>query len=193
MKLFAAFVGLLLLGVGIGAGLSWYSLQENHGFGALKIGAWTAWPLAGDPNADPYTKAKVAVDGETPLGAAEGIAFHALTDATGKPLLLECQYRLEGRTPPARLWTLTSHTLQDTPIRDESGKVAQVTSRSAVRDASELLVANVGPDVSPGNWLQTAGNGEYQLVMHLYDTPVTGTRGIVEPQMPSITAMRCAR
>ena len=87
----------------LGGALAWMSIQKNHGFGTLTIGQWTAWPLAGSVNADPYSKAKVAAAGDVPLGAAEGLAFHARLDRRGNTLKRNCQYQLTGLTPPARL------------------------------------------------------------------------------------------
>ena len=51
-----------------------------------RSGAWTAWPHAGSPDADPYSIAMLARTGEVPLGAGEGIAFTAEIDSDGAPL-----------------------------------------------------------------------------------------------------------
>lgn len=192
MKLFAALFCIIVFGIVAGGALSYHSLQENRGFGALRIGAWTAWPLAGDPEADPYTKAKIAAEGDVPLGAAEGLLFHAQRDDAGAQLRRECHYMLEGTTPTARFWTLSSRTVEGDFILTENAAIRTLSSRSLVRNANGAFTIAVGPDAMAGNWFQTDGTGPYQLVMHLYDTPVTGTRGIVDPQMPGIRLVECA-
>lgn len=191
MKLFAALFCIIVLGIAAGGALSYYSLRENRGFGALRIGPWTAWPLAGDPDADPYTKAKIAAEGEVPLGAAEGLLFHAEKDDGGEALRRECHYLIEGVTPLARLWTLTSRTIDGAPILSDNVAIRTLTSRAVVRSANGSFSISVGPEASAGNWFQTDGRGPYRLIMHLYDTPVTGTRGIVDPQMPGIRRVGC--
>ena len=57
MRAFSELFAILLIGLFVGGGLAWLSIQNNHGFGTLSIGQWTAWPLAGSVNADPYSKA----------------------------------------------------------------------------------------------------------------------------------------
>ncbi|MEE9314644.1 MAG: DUF1214 domain-containing protein [Rhizobiaceae bacterium] len=182
---------MLVIGLGLGGYISQYSIQTNHGFGALTIGQWTAWPAAGSVKADPYTKAKVAAEGEVPLGAAEGIAFHATTDEAGMKLRLRCQYRLSGQTPLARFWTISIHNL-DGGAGDSGNKhYSTLLSQSLVREADGRFVLHTGPTLTAGNWLETDGQGEFQLILRLYDSPITSTRGIVDPGMPSINLLEC--
>ncbi len=192
MKHFLQILGIVLGGLGIGGGLAWYSVHENIGFGAMNVGVWTAWPLAGSVDADPYTKAKVAADGQVPLGAAEGIAFHARTDDAGRPLRLNCRYRLRGETPAARYWTLTaSSSSSDKQSQSASQRLARLTSDTMIRRNGEDLVIEVSPQLAGGNWLKVGGEGSFFLTVRLYDTPVTGTRGIVDPLMPKIALLGC--
>ncbi len=37
-----------------------YALDSFEGFGELRVGAWRAYPAAGTPDADPYSKARAA-------------------------------------------------------------------------------------------------------------------------------------
>ncbi|MEE9376088.1 MAG: DUF1214 domain-containing protein [Rhizobiaceae bacterium] len=180
-----------MIGLGLGGVLSLYSIQNIHGFGALQIGQWTAWPQAGSQNADPYTKAKVAAAGEVPLGASEGIVFHAKTDKTGKRLLLECNYHVSGRTPPARLWTISIHNDDGTTVGKNLSLYSKLLSQTLVRQQDGRFTITVSPEASPGNWLRTRGNGVYQLILRLYDSPLTSTRGIVDPEMPEISLLGC--
>ncbi|MDD9910830.1 MAG: DUF1214 domain-containing protein [Ahrensia sp.] len=178
-------------GLGLGGAASWYSIQENHGFGALNAGAWIAWPLAGDTQADPYTKAKVAAEGEIPLGAAEGITFYARTDDAGRPLRADCRYRLRGSPPRSRYWTLTAVDLQGRPLQFDDTVVNRLTSNDVFRVAGQDLVIGVAPQLTAGNWLKTVGSAPFHLVLNLYDTPITGAQGIVDPQMPAIALLEC--
>ncbi len=190
MKLLLQILSVVLGGLGIGGGLAWYSVQDNIGFGAMNVGVWTAWPLAGSVDADPYTKAKVAAEGQVPLGAAEGIAFHARTDDAGRPLRLNCRYRLRGETPAARYWTLTAQNA-DNQNQSTSRNLARLTSDVVMRANNDDLVIEVSPKLAGGNWLKVAGSGRFFLTMRLYDTPVTGARGIVDPLMPKVALLGC--
>ena len=62
----------LAIAIGGGAASVWYALQAQEGIGAITIGSWTAYPNMGAPDADPYSKARVAREGVLALGRAEG-------------------------------------------------------------------------------------------------------------------------
>ncbi|MEL7273042.1 MAG: DUF1214 domain-containing protein [Pseudomonadota bacterium] len=192
MRQFFVLFFVVLIGLAGGGALSWVSIQNNHGFGALTVGRWTAWPLAGSRDADPYTRAKVAADGEVPLGAAEGLAFHALTDEAGRALRRQCQYRLSGQTPPARYWTLAAHGLTGAVLGDGPVDASRLISHKMLRSSDGRFSLEVGPRLAGGNWLAVRGQGEYQLILRLYDSPITSTRGIVDPEMPRIELLGCA-
>ena len=101
------FLTLVTLAIAIGGGAAsvWYALQAQEGIGAVTIGNWTAYPNMGAPDADPYSKARVAREGMLALGRAEGLAFFANRDSGGDTLSRKCSYVIEGATPPARFWT----------------------------------------------------------------------------------------
>lgn len=191
MRVFSELFAVLLIGLALGGILSWFSIQNNHGFGSLTIGQWTAWPLVGSKRADPYSRAKVAADGDVPLGAAEGLALHATTDQQGRSLRRQCQYRVEGRTPLARLWTLSAHEPKGPVLINGDDLPSHLLSRSLLHDEDGSLNIEVGPDLSSGNWLQVNGGGAYTLILRLYDTPITSTGRISNVSMPSIILSGC--
>lgn len=192
MKSFLELLYIVVLGLTVGAALSWFSIQKNHGFGALEIGEWTAWPLAGSQDADPYTKAKTAAEGEVPLGAAEGLAFHASNDSRGNALQRHCQYRLSGTTPPGRFWSLTAHLLEDAKPDENSPISRGMLSQTLLRNTNGQLEIHVGPTFSQGNWLQVEGRGPYRLILRLYDSPITSATGLVDLEMLKIEQMDCS-
>ena len=191
MRILLELFCVVALGLLLAGGLSWYSIQNNHGFGALNVGVWTAWPQVGNVNSDPYTIAKVAVDGTVPLGAAEGLAFHARQDETGERLKRECRYRLTGNTPPARLWTLSANDENGSAVTNRESRPSSVFSQNLIRVADGSFDIHAGPIVEAGNWLSVTGEGPYDLVLRLYDTPLTANAGLVEPIMPRIVPLGC--
>lgn len=191
MRAFTELFAILIIGLTLGGALSWMSIQSNHGFGTLKVGQWTAWPLSGSSDADPYTKAKVAADGDVPLGAAEGLAFHATLDQRGDPLRLDCQYSLQGQTPPARFWTLSAHNIDGHVLATREGAASNIISRALLRNAKGEFIIQAGPKLAAGNWLETTGTGPFQLILRLYDSPVTTSGGGGEAVMPTISLIGC--
>ena len=67
----------------VGLGTTWLALTRGTAFGAVAIGAWTAWPKTGTRDIDPYARAAIARSGELPVGSGDGVAFFARTDDNG--------------------------------------------------------------------------------------------------------------
>src|ERR1700761_6841377 len=74
----------------VGLGLTQYALTRGTAFGAITIGAWTAWPKTGTADIDPYARAAIARSGELPIGSGDGVAFFASSDDTGHVLDGRC-------------------------------------------------------------------------------------------------------
>ncbi len=187
------FLTLLSLAIAIigGGGSVWYMLDAQEGFGAIRIGAWTAFPDIGTPDADPYSKARVARAGVLALGQAEGLAFTTGHDSSGDPLRRECSYFIEGGFPPARFWTLYAADQSLDMIATGKPKAAALHSRDVLRkpDNSTLISASERP--APGNWLPVQGEGRLYFVLTLYDTPLASSTGLSDIELPRITKAGC--
>jgi hypothetical protein len=175
----------------VGLGATWLTLTRGAAFGALQLGAWTAWPKTGSLSIDPYARAEIARVGTLPVALGDGIAFYAIADEQGRPFNGRCEVELSGITPPARYWTLT--------LYDRSGKLVAnainrygFTSHELVRRRDGSFSISVSPRARPGNWLPTGGVDSYELVLRLYDTPVgVATRAGREAPMPAVTTRAC--
>lgn len=175
----------------VGFGLSWYMLTDNRFFGTVQSGPWIAWPDAGSPAPNPYTRAHLTRTGILQLGQSEGLQFIASSDSAGRPLTRACSYRIVGQTPVSTFWTLAAV--------DEAGRnVARPGARLALRstnivrngDGGEIVI-HAGTDLAPGNWLELAGEGPFSLVLTLYDTVVSSGFGSSVEIMPAIVREAC--
>jgi len=181
----------LVIATVVGLGTTWMTLSRGIAFGALPIGAWTAWPKTGTSDADPYARASIARSGELPVGAGDGVAFFAKTDDNGRALDGRCEVVVSGSTPQARFWTLT--------LYDPSGKLVAnsidrqgFTSQEILRRADGSFDVTISPRARTGNWLPTSGVDAYVLVLRLYDSPVgVATRAAREAPMPSVSVRAC--
>jgi hypothetical protein len=175
----------------IGLGTTWFALTQGAAFGAITIGAWTAWPKTGTADVDPYARASIARNGELPIGSGDGVAFFALTDDRGQPFDGRCDVTLKGTTPQARFWTLTLYDRQGRFVANSIDRQG-FTSQEIVRQTDGSFVIFAAPRARAGNWLPTGGVERYVLVLRLYDTPVgVTTRASRETPMPSITTEQC--
>ena len=176
----------------VGLGATWLTLTRGTAFGAVPIGAWTAWPRTGTQDIDPYARASIARSGELPVGSGDGVAFLSRADDNGQTLDGRCDVIISGVTPQARFWTIT---LYDTQGRLVANSVQRhgFTSQEIVRRADGSFEIAVAPRVRSGNWLPTGGIERYLLVLRLYDTPVgVATRAAREAPMPAIQSRSCS-
>lgn len=181
----------LLIGLALGGLSANFALQRTHGIGAVNTGPWSAWPFVGGAEVDPYTTAKATADGTIPLGAAEGLAFEAITDQSGKKLDRKCSYEVAGNTSSARLWTLSAYDNAGELIIRDSILVSAVFSRKLVRYPDSSFVVKISTSPKSSNWLPITGEGNFKLVLRLYDTPITSNSGVIDPQMPRIQLIGC--
>jgi len=184
---------LFVLAVGAVIGLSgtYFALKRGAAFGALTIGAWTAWPKTGTVDADPYARASIARIGLLPTAVGDGITFAAESDDKGKPLDGRCDVVVAGITPSARFWTITLYNREGELAANSVGRHG-FTSQEIVRGADGSFSIVAAPRAQPGNWLPTGGIERYTLVLRLYDTAVgVSTRAGREVPMPSVTTRGC--
>jgi hypothetical protein len=190
----------LLLGVlltfivaaAIGLGSTWFALTRGAAFGAINIGAWTAWPKAGTADIDPYARATLARLGALPVGLGDGVAFVASTDDLRRPLDGRCDVVISGITPQARYFTLTFYDPDGKLVANSLNRQG-FTSQELIRNQDGSFEIVIAPRARPGNWLPTSGIERYMLVLRFYDTPVgIASRTGRELPMPAVKSGTCS-
>lgn len=181
------------VGLVLGGGSAWYSLRGSASLGTISIGPWTAFVYETTTEPDPYIVARSVAEGTVPLGATEGLLFEATQDSEGRPLLRQCDYRIEGSTPPARLWTLVAYNESGAPVEAAPGGQPAIASTHLVRFADGTFSIALSGRPSSGNWIAVTGDGPVRLALRLYDTPVTASTGLTSPSMPAIVREACRR
>ncbi|HSI42433.1 MAG TPA: DUF1214 domain-containing protein [Xanthobacteraceae bacterium] len=186
-----SFIITLAIGAAVGLSLTWLATVSGYGFGTVRAGPWRAWPKSGTAEADPYARAALARSGELPLQLADGIAFVARLDDSGRALDGRCNIRLSGLLPQARFWTLTLTDSQGRLIDNAAGRYG-FASTEVVWSGDGTLDVALGPRAQAGNWLPTGGRDRLVLTLRLYDAPVgLATRSSDAPEMPSLVTERC--
>jgi hypothetical protein len=185
---------LLLVGAALSLGLglwsAWLAVRSPVPIDVVTVGAWQAWPNAGTPEVDPYSRARLARAGEVPLGSGEGLALLAQADDSGAPLTARCVYRIAGQTPPARLWTLSLETLEGRAMRNVHG-LSAIASDALLRRPDGTFEIVLAPVPQPGNWVSTAEAGRFRVAVRLYDTTARLVTALTELTMPSVERERC--
>lgn len=167
-------------------------LRRGSPFGVAVVGPWRLETKAGVADADPYTRAAQARDGDIPLALGEGLRLTARVDDAGAKLEPRCVYVVSPRVPPAQFWTLEIADLDGYPI-------ANPAERSSFRSGELLRAENgdfsirVSATVQPGNWLPIGGQQSFQLVLRLYDTPLSAVGDEVQKSAaPSVKKESCS-
>lgn len=161
---------LYLGALAIGVGSAWWVLHKAPWSGTLvKVGAWTGSTLTGSPDADMYTRARVALEGLLALDRNETMYYRADTDDSGHPLRSRCAYRVEGAPPSARWWSITAYA-DDLFLFDTPNKQYSLNGTTARLDAAGHFALSTGPAPQPGlHWLPTPGDRGLVLTLRLYN------------------------
>lgn len=181
----------LALAIGGGTASVWYALAMQDGVGAVTIDGWTAFPDIGTPDADPYSKARVAREGVLALGRAEGLTFVAEHDDSGADLQRGCSYIIDGAIPPARFWTLYAADEKMTVIDGRNRRAPALHSYEVLRRPDNSVAVSVSRHPAAGNWLAVDGAGRMFFVLTLYDTTIASSTGIANVELPSIVKSGC--
>lgn len=183
----------LAIAFGLGIQSTLMALNATRGFGEIEIDGWRAFPQAQTAAADPYARSHRARAGRLLLGSAEGLAFIATTDTSGKPLTGSCRYKLSGSLPVARFWTLYASRPNEETLSISSDLPTALNSITSLKNPDGTLTITIGAKAAPGNWLAIPDdNGPVMLNLTLLDTPAAGNSGLVALSMPRIERMGCS-
>ncbi|MDP2123691.1 MAG: DUF1214 domain-containing protein [Parvibaculum sp.] len=188
LKLLASFVVALVLGVGSALLL----LRGGAGLGgAIAVGPWTTSAETGSADADPYTRARIAIGGLLALSRSETIYFTAATDDAGAPLRTRCAYRIIGTDPPARWWSITAYGADHFLIPNPQDRYS-FGGNTLAREDDGSFVIFVGPAAADGNWIPTGEkDGTFTLTLRLYNPNEDAARDPSRIELPRIAGEAC--
>ncbi|GAB4225357.1 MAG: DUF1214 domain-containing protein [Methyloligellaceae bacterium] len=196
MKAVRSVVSLLLAfacALGIGLASAWYLIAHGSPLTTGEIGPWSVWYTAGNPNADPYTKAYLARSGRLPITSTNALYYFASTDEDGEPLRAECIYRIEGVPLNAMWWSLA--------LYDEAGNLIPNKAERHAFNRADLMrrpdgtfQIRLAPTAEHGNWLPTGKPGGLRIILRIYGPyePTSAVRGReIENSLPEILKVAC--
>lgn len=189
LPFFVALALLTAFGLGIGSAVA--MLDASSGFGAIRLGAWAAFPEAQTDRADPYARSHRARAGKLLYASAEGLQFQADTDDEGARLSPRCTYAMDGITPPARFWTLYAASQDMEPLTPAQYLPRAFNAWNVLRRADGGFRVLISARAQPGNWLALNEGQPFRLVLTLLDTPTAGSSGLLEIRMPKLEKVSC--
>jgi len=141
---------------------TWLALTRGTAFGAVAIGAWTAWPKVRHPRRQSLCRGRRSPAAASfPVGSGDGVAFVARTDddatAARRPLR-----RADQRHNPAGA-VLDAHTVRPAgpPDRPTRSSGQGFTSQEIVRNADGSLDIVVAPRSGPATGCRPTGRQLY--------------------------------
>ncbi len=184
-----AAVGVALV---LGVGSAVWAIRRSGGTGSVTNGAWQTNAHIGSSTADPYLRAGVAMAGLLALNRTETIYYTATTDDAGAPLRSGCRYRVVGRDPPARWWSITAYGTDHYLV--PNARHAYSVDRTRVqRDAEGAFAIVVGGAPRDANWIATAPPGEtFSLTLRLYGPDGRVADDLAGTVLPRIEREDCA-
>ena len=161
-------LSVFVVGSALGLGSAWLAAMWLPGASTVTNGVWTTDLTIGSAAADPYLRARVAVSGVLALNKSETLYYTADTDASGAPLSSACVYRIEGRDPAARWWSMTAYGPDFYLIANPADLYSE--SRTTVtRGPDGGFVIRVARAAQAGDWIPLGDADRFRLTLRLYN------------------------
>lgn len=182
-----AFVLSAVLGLVLGAGsaLAWMT----HGM--VSHGGWSSSRVTGSVQADPWTRASVALTGLLALNRTQAIYFIRRTDDAGAQLVDRCRYRVSGGPLPARWWSVTVYAADNYLPRNNDAALSFDATR-VQRDATGQWTAIAADRPQRGaTWVSTRDAGRFDLTLRLYNPDAAAQADFDAIPMPHVQKIDC--
>lgn len=182
---------LLAIGLGVVAGLgsAWWVMK--HGSGGEVHAHWAGNRVTGATDADPWTRAQVALTGLLALNRSQAIYFRRDVDDSGARLRADCRYRVSGGALPGRWWSVTVYAADDyLPLNDDDALSFDATE---VRpDAKGRWSATVSP-AKPGEgaWASSRNAGNFDLTLRIYNPSLKAQGDFASIPFPRVERIDC--
>lgn len=167
------------------------ALDTLAGIGDARVGNWLVAANAATSDADPYTRARAARTASLPLAPGEGLRLVASRDHDGNTLERACAYRIEGRFPATRFWSLHAVDRDGAPVATGNLRTGVMHSGMVLWAPGGTILIEVASRPAPGNWLATSGDGPFALVLNLYGGTTSGADSLNEANLPVIRKGAC--
>ncbi len=187
LHLIGAVVVAVILGLGSAYYVARYAVQ---GEALVANGPWVTNLETGGTDADIYTRAFVALTGLLALNKSETIYYNATADSDGNALDGRCSYRIEGRDPDARWWSMTVYG-RDHYLVDNPSKRYSVSQTTVTREPGGSFVVRLSTVEETGNWIATSPDG-FQVTLRLYNPGVSVREEPGSVPLPAIVKESCS-
>jgi hypothetical protein len=179
----------LAAGTVLGLALTWLTVFRGTMPGGIADGPWRGNLSIGAASGDAFTRASVALHGLLALNRSETLYYTASVDSAGAALDGACTYRVFGRDPDARWWSITAYGPDDYLIPNVA-RAYSVSKNSVARDKPGLFAATVSPRPAKADWIATM-QGRFTLTLRLYNPGNAAADDPAHAALPAIVRESC--
>jgi len=179
----------IAIGIALGLAATWVTAIRGTMSGDVSDGPWSTSLDTGSSESGPYLRARIAVHGLLALSREETVYYSALHDSNGGDLAGDCSYRLEGRDPPTRWWSITAYGSDDFLILNEAN-LYSISKNSVARKADGSFAITLSKDKTEGNWIPIA-RGPFNLTIRLYNPAAEVIADPAHVALPTISKETC--
>ena len=190
MSLFLKSLATLILGTVLGLAMTWAVVFRGDMPGGIADGAWHTNLAVGSAGGDMRTRAAVALHGLLALNRSETIYYTAMTDDSGARLDGGCAYRIAGRDPDTRWWSITAYGSDDYLIPNPVDRYS-ISKNSVIRAADGSFSASVGSAAHVQNWIPTS-RAPFSLTLRLYNPGTSVQSEPAQASLPVIVKGSCS-
>jgi hypothetical protein len=152
---------------------------------SIKNGPWQTSLAVGSEDANLYTRASVAVHALLALKQSETVYYTAYKDDNGDPLNGNYVYRIEGKNPDARWWSITIYGADDFLIPNELNRYSY-NMNNVTYNADGVYTIYLSRTQRSGNWLPLGNQNKFSLSLRLYNPGSTVLSNPATVELPHI-------
>ncbi len=182
-------LAMLIVGVALGLAATWATAIRGSMGAGVKNGPWATSLYTGSSEGGPYLRAQIAVHGLLALSREEAMYYTTLTDSDGAVFDGRCKYRLEGRDPPSRWWSITAYGPDDFLIPNDADTYS-VSTNSVVRNQDGSFVVTLSRAKADGNWIPIVP-GRFDLTIRLYNPQAQVIADPAQVPLPVVKKVAC--
>jgi hypothetical protein len=172
----------------LGVGSAVWLIETGTQLTTQRNGPWTMWIRAGQPDLDPYTRARQSRHGHLPLSARLSATWEARFDNDGRRLHSSCEYLIESEPIDASWFSFAVYDDAGLLIPNPAERYGFTNDTLAANPDGSFFIV-LAREARPGNWLPVGGAGRLAIVLTMIEPkPSVGESA---QMLPSIRRIAC--
>ncbi len=184
------YITILLIALLLGLFSAWWGIFKIPAMASIKNGAWSVNPLIGSSENDMYSRSFLALKGLFALNPTETIYYSMFTDTAGNKLSTDCNYRLEGGDIETRWWSITIYGKDRFLIPNQLNRYAY-SGKDLINESQSRYLINISSTEKSGNWLPAGNQGEFSLVLRVYNPSAEVYHNLGTIDLPKLIKEGC--